>query len=54
LSVAQESRGTVVVAVEEGCELLEKYLLADWLGILNGFFFATKKTVSSSSRYLVR
>lgn len=56
LGVAEEGSRAVVVAVEEGwdpvskgarCEIIE-------LDALRGFFLRNRKTVSSSSRYLVR
>ena len=55
LGVAEESSGTVVVAVKESWVTISCWFECDWDGLLlKGFFLTTRKTVSRSSRYLVR
>lgn len=59
LGVAEKGGRSVVVAVEESCSMVSKMLVREFVqgarhNILRGFFFKKRKTVSSSSRYLVR
>ena len=56
LRVAEQSRGAVVIAVQEGCQSLAFSTLCMYMEdhSLRGFFLRNKKTVSSSSRYLVK
>lgn len=55
LSVAQQGSGAMVVAVQEGyTRLAVTVLFREWIIVLRGFFFKKRKTVSRSSRYLVR
>jgi hypothetical protein len=54
LGIAKKSSSTMMIGMEEGCQLSVLIYSPFQENILNGFFLRNKKTVSINSRYFVK